>query len=50
MSDIYSVGKKSWLSCDDSYVRKVLESDVFGRRKNTGYVFFYMHKYALSII
>ena len=37
-----------WRSYNDSYVMEAREEDIRQKRKGTGYIFFYMHKYSTS--
>ncbi|KAK3083221.1 hypothetical protein FSP39_017155, partial [Pinctada imbricata] len=42
VSDVFSIQKQAWFSCDDNHVTKMAESEIRERRERSGYIFFYL--------
>ena len=47
MNDVYNINDDVWLSYDDSYVKVTDLSSVCSKRDRSGYIFFYVDRYAL---
>lgn len=49
ISDVYDMKKQSWLTYNDLDVSRTQEAAVRRDRDRSGYIFFYMHKWAGKI-
>jgi hypothetical protein len=48
ITDVYDVTKSSWLTYDDSFVKKTNVKDICEKRNMNGYIFFYHNRSVLQ--